>query len=338
MSTLNKTRHRLWPRDDPRQNRPDTIGPCADSMTSLPPSGTGHGHLRNYYVGQGATHTSFATLFFPGNEALSPWSYLGPFDRDDGINSVDLLKSCQRVAEFGFGGAPPQTYVVSLAARTKELLPNDDETQFPVCNSAAIMSNGRRYTRLQAVIEVGTGTGTMPVFPVDVNGGVVFRVFGSGVRVWALRYPTTRIQIGSTIGPPNPISVPVSEGNGFTVPAGLSPSVTILQASEQSNWRPQEGFPGSWQLTATLSPVNGINVVRIPPFARSVKITQAPGGAAIPAYRINDIAGNAVGTINVPPGSRTSNLELEPGGSYTIENTTTSATSNSQVVFNVSQF
>jgi len=337
MSTLNKTRHRLWPRDDPRQNRPETIGPCADSMTSLPPSGTGHGHLRNYYVGQQATHTPFATIALPGNEAISPWSYLGPFEAD-GLGAVDLLKSCQRVAEFGFGGAPPQTYVVSLAARSKTLAPTELDTQFPPCNSAAIMSNGRRYTRLQAVIEVGTGTGTMPVFPLDINGGVVFRVFGSGVRVWVLKYPSTQINTGSAASLPNPISVPVGEGNGFTVPGGASPSVSIIQVSEQSNWRPQEGFPGSWQLTATLSPLNGINVVRIPPFARSVKITQAPGGAAIPAYQVNDIAGNAVATINVPPGSRTSDLELEPGGAFTIENTTTTATSNAQVVFNVSQF
>jgi len=201
------------------------------------------------------------------------------------------------------------------------------------------MSAGRRYTRLQAVIEVGTGTGTQLVFPVDISAGTVFRVFGTGARVWVLKYPSSNLDLTEQPLLDNPYSVPVSESSGFPVPGGRIPAVTVVQASIQGNWRPQEGFPGSWQLTGTIYPLAGLNVIRVPPFARSVKISQAPGGAVIPAYRVNDINGSAIATINVPPGSRTSELELQPGLAYTIENTTTVAvTSPAQVVFNVSQF
>jgi hypothetical protein len=274
------------------------------------------------------------TFGAPGLTQTTPWCYLGLDDPDlpsVGDQGANIFTNAQRVLEFG-GQGPPQTYVVSMVATEFEVA-NDDPSTIQDTSTAFSQTEGRRYTRLQALIEWSTGTGTQLVIPLDISGGVVFRVFGQIGRVWVLKYPQSNTRTISS-----PVTVGVSNSGSVEVPAGIS-TLTTVQSSVMSNFTPMEGFPGAWQLTAPIVQSLGINRVRVPPFARKVQVTQGSGGAAIPVYDILNRENEPVGSLPVTPGSRTTRSEYIPGHSRFVSNPIPATPAGAaSVVFDVSQF
>ena len=310
--------------------------PCQDSNPPNPPYGSGSGLWQRNQQKQASNHSTFLTTF----EALdtlttTPWSYLGANDPDFpevGTQGANIFQNAQRVLEFG-GQGPPQTYVVSLVATEYEVV-NDDPSTIQDTSTAFSQTEGRRYTRLQALIEWSTGTGTQLVIPLDISGGVVFRVFGTIGRVWVLKYP----QASSGFPAPAPTTVGVSNAGPVEVPAGIS-TLTTVQSSVMSNYTPMEGFPGAWQLTAPIVQSLGINRVRVPPFARKVQVSQAPGGSAIPTYDLITRDFQPCGSLTVNPGSRTTRHEYIPGQARFVRNPLPATPAGTaSVVFDVSQF
>ncbi len=309
--------------------------PCQDSNPPNPPYGSGSGLWQRNQQKQAANHSTFLTTFgAPDVELTTPWSYIGASDPDFPTAEVqgdNIFTHAQRVLEFG-GQGPPQTYVVSIVATEFEVT-TDDPLTIPDTSTAFSQTEGRRYTRLQALIEWSTGTGTQLVVPLDISGGVVFRVFGTIGRVWVLKYPQ------ANTGPiPSPVTVGVSNAGKIEVPAGIS-TLTTVQSSVMSNFTPMEGFPGAWQLTAPLVQSLGINRVRVPPFARKVQVSQAPGGAAIPTYDLLTRESQPIGSLTVNPGGRTTRTEYVPGNARFVRNPLPATPAGAaSVVFDVSQF
>ena len=309
--------------------------PCQDSNPPNPPYGSGSGLWQRNQQKQAANHTTFLTTFgAPGLTQTTPWCYLGlddPALPSVGDQGANIFTNAQRVLEFG-GQGPPQTYIVSMVATEFEIV-TDDPATIADTSTAFSQTEGRRYTRLQALIEWSTGTGTQLVIPIDISGGVVFRVFGQIGRVWVLKYPQA-----STGTIPSPVTVGVSNSGSVDVPAGIS-TLTTVQSSVMSNFTPMEGFPGAWQLTAPIVQSLGINRVRVPPFARKVQVTQGSGGSVIPVYDILNRENQPVGSLPVTPGSRTTRSEYVPGLSRFVSNPIPATPAGpASVVFDVSQF
>ena len=312
--------------------------PCQDSNPPNPPYGSGSGLWQRNQQKQAANHSTFLTTFEgpPALQSTTPWCYLGeedPIFPDASNQGANIFTNAQRLLEFG-GQGPPQTYVVSIVGTEYEItqsVPGD----IPSTATAFSQTEGRRYTRFQALIEWSTGTGTQLVAPVDIAGGVVFRVFGTMGRVWLLKFPSST---GDRLTP-SPITKGVSNAGPVPVEVGVPTALTTIQSSVMSNFTPMEGFPGAWQLTAPIIQSLGINRVRVPPFARKVQVTQGPGGAAIPVYDILNRDSQPVGSLPVTPGSRTTRAEYIPGHARFVSNPIPATPAGpASVVFDVSQF
>lgn len=326
-------RSKRWPAGSDRVNASPTIGPCADTVGTRPPYGSGPPIRGNAVTGQGVNHVVVGTRY-PANVPTyaTPWSYvsqLGVF----GIPASEprIFQNAVRLLEFG-GLGPPQTYVVSIIAAEQQIeAGTGGPVVVPQVGTPQAQTEGRIYTRLQAVIEWSTGTGTQPKICLDIASGVVFRVFGTMGRVWLLRFPGD----DSDAAPQN---VELPQTGPLTIPQGDTFTITTVQSSVQTNLTPQEGFPGAWQCTSMIIPGSTDPRALVPPFARRVQATQAPGGPAIPAYNLDDRTGQALGSLAVVPGTRTSDTELIPGGTRFVTNPLPAATSPASIVFDVSQF
>lgn len=330
-------REKMWPPGTTRDANRPTIGPCADAVGTRPPAGSGPPIRYNAMPAQGANHVVIGTRYANGApRQSSPWTWISQIgDTADPNSQPRILQNAVRLLEFG-GTGPPQTYVVSVIAAEQEIAGGTDApVTIPNSQTAQAMTEGRIYTRLQIVIEWSTGTGSQPKITLDINSGVVFRVFGTIGRVWLLRFPGPSDV--RPIGPAAPTNVELPQTGKITVPATEFFTLTTVQSSVQTNLSPMEGFPGAWQCTAQFFP--GLQQqVLVPPFARQVQASQGPGGPVIPAYQIVDRSGAALGSLEPSAGSRVTDREYVPGGSRYVQNTFAGATSPVSVIFGVSQF
>ena len=307
------------------RRNPSALPYMADGCTPLPggvPWGSGPNFQAGRQTNQAANTTRLLTQYpFLAPEGVTPWSYYdgGPYERQS-TRSVEAV-----TAEGG-----PVTWVATVNGRELLRQVEDDPTFLPV-DKETITAQGSTRTRVQAIIEWSTGTGTNEWVCVDVNQGVVFRVFGTVCRIHPFFYPPSPVNdeapVTSIITDREPVPLQTL-GIGFK-------AATVVQASVQTSKNRSEGFPGSWQCTAGLTPV--ITSTFVPPFARSVQIEQVAGGAIIPLYEWIDAFGNVVGTISREPGTRQTSRAAVPWGAerLSIPGSTPGFCS---AVFEVSQF
>lgn len=307
-------------------SRRNPTGPyMADGCAPLPgavPWGSGPNFQTGRQTNQAANTTRLLTDYPAGAPTgLTPWSLYngGPYESQS-TRSVEGV-----TAEGG-----PVTWVVTVNGRELVLprstvagavIPTDRQT---------ITSQGTVRTRVQAVIEWSTGTGTNEWTVVDVSQGVVFRVFGTVARVHPFFYP-------SPASSPTLPSTQILTDNEPVSLAGTSGfyGATVVQASVQTSKNRSEGFPGSWQCTAGLS--GPVQAARVPPFARRVQVQQAVTGAVIPVYEWVDVFGDVIGTVSRTPGTReTASVSVPFGAELLRIPALTPGTASA--VFEVSQF
>ena len=297
----------------------------ADGCAPLPgavPWGSGPNFQVGRQSNQAANTTRVLTRYpFDAPIGATPWSYYdgGPYERQS-TRSVEGV-----TAEGG-----PVTWVATVNGREIVREAQDVQTFLPT-DKETITAQGTTRTRIQAVIEWSTGTGTNEWVVVDVNQGVVFRVFGTVLRIHPFFFPPS---------PPND-AAPVSsiltdrEPVPLQVPGIRWTSATVVQASAQTSKNRSEGFPGAWQCTAGISPE--IGSVFVPPFSRAVQVTQVATGGVIPFYEWLDEFGNVIGTISREPGTRQTQKVAVPWGASQLRNPGTPP-GTASAVFEVSQF
>jgi hypothetical protein len=338
----NRIHQKIWPPDSGREWPAPVTGPCADTVGTRPPYGSGRPIRGNNVSGQSANHLVVGTRWplGPGLTAAyaSPWAWYSQIGTP-GVPDTEprLLQNCVRLLDFG-GTGPPQTYVITSLACDQEFSQRS-ATPIRIANAGTpqAMSEGRVFTRLQMCIEWSTGTGTEAKIFMDIDQGVVFRVFGVLGRVWLLRYPgdgPDAVIPGGPLG--NPVNVELPQTGPIDIPAGQGFTLSTVETSEQTNLEPQEGFPGSWQLTSHFVP--GVPAqCMVPPFARRVQITQAPGGPATASFAWLDRTGAPVATTDPRPGTRATPSELVPSGARWLVGPP-GRTSPTTIVWEVSQF
>jgi len=240
------------------------------------------------------------------------------------------LENTTRSVEGVTASGGPVTWVVTVNGAEV----NNTGTNALPASRAEIVQDGIPYVRLQAVVEWSTGTGTNEFAVLDVNAGVVFRVFGTVARVYLFTFPQLRSPLADT-----PASEILRDDLPIELEAGESGTTTVFQASVQTSKNRSEGFPGAWQCTGYLLPRNDYRVY-VPPFARQVQITQASDGTRPAFLEFVDAFGAVVGTVYLTAGQRQSEMTRVPSNARTLRVPAGAiiTPTNIAAVFEVSQF
>lgn len=308
-------------------NRRSTTGQTymADGCAPLPgavPWGSGPNFQTGRQTQQAANTTRLLTRYpFGAAFGVTPWSYYngGPFESQS-----------TRSVEGVTGSGGPVTWVVTINGRELLRPAEDDPSTLPT-DRQTVTAQGRTRTRVQAIVEWSTGTGTNEWVCLDVNQGVVFRVFGTVARVFPFYYPSPQRNEESPFTEilTNDLPVPLNEpGIEFS-------ATTVVQASVQTSANRSEGFPGAWQCTAGLTPE--IPQVYVPPFARRVQILQSELGPVVPFYEFVDELGRVVGTVSRDPSKRETSLVSVPFGAALLR-IPLATPGFASAIFEVSQF
>lgn len=255
-------------------------------MPGAPPWGSSQAPLSDgRQSNQAANTTRIATLENIASvpAGLTPWNFWeGRVYEQNSTRSVEALTAC--------GG--PVTFVASVNSRSTRSPVNT--TPFPVevpTLRSTIQGAGGPFSRLQAIVEWSTGTGTNQYAVLDIDQGFVFRVFGTVCRVHFLYFPQPIPNLGIT-------SSQITSNEPAILPPGDEVlTLDCLQASVQTSKNRSEGFPGSWQCSALLSQKDYRGIF-IPPLARNVQISQKTVGALAPYYEFVDRDGRVVSAID----------------------------------------
>jgi len=280
-------------------------------------------------VNQGANTTRVLTQTVgAANQTLTPWSlYRGP------AGGASFLSNTTRGAQLVADCNGPRTIVCSFTAVEAATVVTAGVPFSVPTERQEVQQEGIPYTRLQAVIAWSPGTGTDCYVVLDINAGVVFRVFGMQATCWTLMFP----------GTPTPPLTPFSRVLAQKEPPinalpGARVLSTVVQSSVQTAEVRSEGFPGAWQCTGVIVRDQLDQQVFVPPFARRVRITQSPLGSPFTLAVFRDRFGNAIGTVSQVPGTRESLLTSVPSGAVTLEVPSTAIFGDVSAVFEVSQF
>jgi len=258
---------------------------------------------------------------------VTPWNYYS-----GGIILENTVRGAEMVTAEG--GPVSMVATVNALAVTGEitaLAPSILPTE-----RARVQSEGAPFTRLQAVIEFSTGTGTNETIVIDVDGGVVFRTFGTVSRVHYLTFPQG--ELGSSTTQPTSRQIFDNAPLEFPGAVGSQTSVDVIQGSVQTSKNRAEGFPSIWKCSAAIG--NTIQECFVPPFSRFVNVQQAPTGTRIATYEFLNSANQVISSIDALPGVRQTGQQVVPGGArkLRVQPGAIIAPTTGMAVFGVGQF